>query len=190
MAGLFDIHSITVGPEKCTAVLGVTPGAPLMTSADLEATASVYYLAPGIAAQSCLGDTGSTFQDCMGHTELPHLLEHLTIEIMSKTGLAGKVVCGRTRALSPERGAELMGPDYAGRVFETDLSCPDDVLTVGALSSAVFIMEWAFLYRDQPAPDFPGTVGALAQLVEKLTGSARKRAPQVDEPAAAQGEQE
>lgn len=175
MAGLFDIHSITVGPEKCTVVLGVAPSAPLMTSDDLEGTASVYYLAPGIVDQACLGDAGKTFKACMGSTELPHLLEHLTIEIMSKTGLAGKVVCGRTRALSDERGAEVMGPDYAGRVFETDLSCPDDVLTVGALSSAVFIMEWAFLHRDQPTPDFEGTVEALAQLVGRLSGSARKQ---------------
>ena len=47
----------------------------LMTSEDVEATARVYYLAPAIAEHMCLGDAGSKFQDCMGHTELAHLLE-------------------------------------------------------------------------------------------------------------------
>lgn len=171
MAGLFDIRSITVGPEKCTATVAVVLGAPLMTSDDLEAAAAVYYLAPGIVDQACLGDASKTFKDCMGSTEIAHLLEHLTIEIMSKTGLAGKVVCGRTRTVSTERASELMGEQYAGRVFEIDLSCPDDVLAIGALSSAAFIMEWAFFHRDQPAPDFKGTVAALAQLVESLSGT-------------------
>lgn len=68
-----------------------------MTSEDVEATARVYYLAPAIAEHLCLGDAGSKFQDCMGHTELAHLLEHLTVEIMNETGLAGTISTGRTR---------------------------------------------------------------------------------------------
>ena len=161
MADLFNILKVTVGPKKLTARVLVNPGMPLMTSEDVEATARVYYLAPAIAEHMCLGDAGSKFQDCMGHTELAHLLEHLTVEIMNETGLAGGISSGRTRG--------VMGDD---RLFDVEISCPDDVLAVGALSSASFMMNWAYLHADQTPPDFPGTVAALASLVGSLRGEA------------------
>lgn len=159
MADLFTILKVTVGPKKLTARVLVNPGMPLFTSQDVEATARVYYLAPAIADHLCLGDAGSKFQDCMGNTELAHLLEHLTVEIMNETGLAGGISTGRTR--------NVMGDE---RLFDVELSCPDDVLTIGALSSASFMMNWAFLHHDQTPPDFAGTVGALTSLVCNLRG--------------------
>lgn len=161
MADLFNILKVTVGEKKLTARVLVNPGAPLYTSEDIEATARVYYLAPGIAEHACLGDAGAKFQDCMGDTEIAHLLEHLTVEIMTKTGLADGIVSGRTR-----------GVDADARLFDIELSCPDDVLAIGCLSSAVFMMQWAFLHADQTPPDFDGTVSALTALVTNLRGSA------------------
>ncbi len=157
MSNLFDITKVTIDADSLRARIVVKPDMPLLTSEDIEGTARVYYLAPGIAKHLCLGDTGKEFQDCMGDTEMPHLLEHLAVEIMNQTGLAGKIACGRTRAASDEE-----------RTFEVQLSCPDDALTIGALSSAAFMMDWAYLAPDTPAPDFPGTVGALKQLVLNL----------------------
>ena len=159
MADLFNILKVTVGPKKLTARVLVNPGMPLMTSEDVEATARVYYLAPAIAEHMCLGDAGSKFQDCMGHTELAHLLEHLTVEIMNETGLVDGISSGRTRG--------VMGDE---RLFDVEVSCPDDALAIGALSSASFMMNWAFLHADQTPPDFPGTVSALASLVMSLRG--------------------
>lgn len=184
MADLFNILKITVGAEKLCARVLVNPGMPLRTSEDIEATARVYYLAPAIAKHLCLGDTGREFQECMGDTELPHLLEHLSVEIMNETGLAGKVSCGRTRQVPGDE-----------RLFDVELSCPDDALTVGALSSAAFMMEWAFLHAQAPAPDFPGTVAALRKLALNLRGEEDDEAgaadaesdtdePAADEPAA------
>ena len=160
MADLFNILKVTIGPKKLTARVLVNPGMPLMTSEDVEATARVYYLAPAIAEHLCLGDAGSKFQDCMGHTELAHLLEHLTVEIMNETGLAGTISTGRTR--------NVMGDD---RLFDVEVSCPDDALAIGALSSATFMMNWAFLHHDQTPPDFAGTVAALTSLVRNLRGT-------------------
>lgn len=159
MAQLFNILKITVGKESLRARVLVNPGMPLRTSENIEATARVYYLAPAIAKHLCLGDAGSEFQECMGDTELAHLLEHVTVEIMNETGLAGQVSCGRTR---PVVGDE--------RLFDIELSCPDDALTVGSLSSATFMMDWAFLHPEAPAPDFAGTVAALRKLVLSLRG--------------------
>ena len=171
MASLFNIMKITVDAKKLRARVLVNPGMPVMTSEDIEATARVYYLAPAIAKHVCLGDAGREFQDCMGDTELAHLLEHLTVEILNETGLAGDISCGRTRGVAGDE-----------RLFEIELSCPDDVLTVGALSSAAFMMEWAFLHPEAAAPDFAGTVEALRQMVLALRGEAGADAVE-EEPA-------
>ena len=171
MASLFNIMKITVDDTKARVRVLVNPGMPLMTSEDIEATARVYYLAPAIAQHACFGDAGEKFQDCMGDTELAHLLEHLTVEIMNETGLAGDISSGRTRSVAEDP-----------RLFEIELSCPDDALTIGALSSASFMMEWAFLHPDVTAPDFVGTVEALRQLVLSLRGESEP-----DDGAAAEG---
>ena len=165
MAGLFNILKVTVSEDKICAHVLVNPGMPLMTSEDIEATARVYYLVPAIAKHLCLGDSGREFQDCMGQTELCHLLEHVTVELMNETGLAGGISCGRTRV-----------SEHDERVFEVELSCPDDALAIGALSSATFMMDWAYLHADQPAPDVDGTVAGLRNLVLGMRAEAEGKA--------------
>lgn len=166
MAGVFNILKVTVSEDKICAHVLVNPGMPLMTSEDIEATARVYYLVPAIAKHLCLGDSGREFQDCMGQTELCHLLEHVTVELMNETGLAGSISCGRTRV-----------SEHDERVFEVELSCPDDALAIGALSSATFMMDWAYLHADQPAPDVDGTVAGLRNLVLGMRAEAEGKDP-------------
>lgn len=166
MAGLFNILKVTVSEDKICAHVLVNPGMPLMTSEDIEATARVYYLVPAIAKHLCLGDSGREFQDCMGQTELCHLLEHVTVELMNETGLAGSISCGRTRV-----------SEHDERVFEIELSCPDDALAIGALSSATFMMDWAYLHADQPVPDVEGTVAGLRNLVLGMRAEAEGKDP-------------
>ena len=178
MAGLFNILKVTVSEDKICAQVLVNPGMPLMTSEDIEATARVYYLVPAIAKHLCLGDSGREFQDCMGQTELCHLLEHVTVELMNETGLAGSISCGRTRV-----------SEHDERVFEVELSCPDDALAIGALSSATFMMDWAYLHADQPAPDVEGTVAGLRNLVLGMRAEAEGKDPH-EAVAAANGEAE
>lgn len=178
MAGLFNILKVTVSEDKICAHVLVNPGMPLMTSEDIEATARVYYLVPAIAKHLCLGDSGREFQDCMGQTELCHLLEHVTVELMNETGLAGSISCGRTRV-----------SEHDERVFEVELSCPDDALAIGALSSATFMMDWAYLHADQPAPDVEGTVAGLRNLVLGMRAEAEGKDPH-EAVAAANGEGE
>ena len=176
MAGLFNILKVTVSEDKICAHVLVNPGMPLMTSEDIEATARVYYLVPAIAKHLCLGDSGREFQDCMGQTELCHLLEHVTVELMNETGLAGSISCGRTRV-----------GEHDERVFEIELSCPDDALAIGALSSATFMMDWAYLHADQPASDVEGTVAGLRNLVLGMRAEAEGKDPR-EAVAAANGE--
>lgn len=161
MAQLIDIQKVVVGPKDLTATVRVAEGAPLMTSEDVEATAHVYWLMPQIAQHACLGDAAPAFQDVMGDTELAHLLEHVTVELLARTNMAGDIPCGRTRATDD------------GRTWEVSFPCPDDVLVTGALSSAAWILQWAFAGADPATePDVDAIVEGLAQLVQAAYATA------------------
>ena len=153
MAQLIDITKVEVGPRNLEACVRVIPGAPLMTSEDIEATALVYNVMPHIADHACTGDAGSEFKDAMGNTEIAHLLEHVAVELMARAGSDGEIVCGRTRR-----------DDSDPRAFVIQLACPDDVLAIAALSSAAWIIDWAFTGGDGPVPDVDAIASGIAQL--------------------------
>jgi hypothetical protein len=157
MAQLIDIRRVEVGPKNLTARIRVAMSAPLMTSDDLEGTTRVYRLLPHIIDHVCLGDGGETFKDVMGDTEIAHLLEHVTVELLAQTDIAGDVPCGRTFTVTDEL-----------RTYDIELSCPDDVLVAGALSSAVWILQWAYSGGGDPVPDIDATVQGLVSLVQSL----------------------
>ena len=157
MAQVIEIQRVEVGPEYLTARVRVADDAPLMTSGDLRATTLVYNLLPHIVDHVCLGDAGETFKDCMGATELAHLLEHMTVELLAQTNIAGDITSGKTYPA-----------DDDPRAFEIQLTCTDDVLTAGALASAVWIIDWAFTGGADPAPDVAAIVEGLRGLVDSL----------------------
>ena len=157
MAQLIDIIRVVVGTEYLTATVHVSQDAPLMTSEDLEGTTRVYNLLPTIIDHACAGDRGSTFKDCMGDTELAHLLEHVTVELLARTNMVEEIIAGRTwRELAYDR------------TYSIQLPCADDVLVVAALSSAAWIVDWAFSGGVGPVPDVEATVAGLANLVQSL----------------------
>lgn len=157
MAQLIDIMRVVIGTEYLTATVQIAEDAPLMTSEDLEGTTRVYNLLPTIINHACMGDAGATFKDCMGDTELAHLLEHVTVELLARTNLVDQVVAGRTwRELAYDR------------TYSIRLDCVDDVLVAGALSSAVWIMDWAFSGGKGSVPDVDATVGGLVELIQSL----------------------
>ncbi|MBR2682482.1 MAG: hypothetical protein IKE22_04350, partial [Atopobiaceae bacterium] len=169
MAQLIDIRKVEIGPKHLTARVRVAMAAPLMTSDDLEGTTRVYRLLPHIIEHVCLGDGGQTFKDVMGDTEIAHLLEHVTVEILAQSDIAGDVPCGRTYEVEGER-----------RTYDIEFPCPDDVLVIGALSSAVWILQWAYTGGGEPAPDVDATVRGLVELVQSLP-EPEPPAPSIDE---------
>ena len=155
MAQLFDIQKVTVGPRNLEAVVALAPSAPVMTSDDIEATAHVFDLLPGLMDHICLGDSSERFTEVAGNTELAHLLEHVTVELLAQTDVAGDISSGRTTQLGDRR-------------YQITLACSDDVLVAGALSSAVWILQWAFSGAGDPKPDVAATVEGLVALVKSL----------------------
>ncbi len=152
---LFDIQKVTVGPRNLTARVRLANDAPVKTSEDLEGTNRVYQLMPQIVDHACVSAQGDTFRDALGDTELAHLLEHVTVELMARLGVED-VSAGNTAETDEDR------------VWDVTLSCPNDVLVLGALSSAAWIMEWAYSGGEGPAPDIDHTVSGLRELVKNL----------------------
>ena len=159
MAQLVEIKKVTVGPRDLDALVEIAPNGPLMTSEDIEATARVFHLMPELADHVCMGDSGRLFRDCMGHTELAHLLEHMTVELLARTNIAGDITCGRTY---PVAGNE--------RAFDVVFPCSDDVLVTSALSSAAWILQWAFTGGGEPKPDVDAIVDGIVGLVQSVSG--------------------
>ena len=156
MAQLFDIEKVTIGARTLVARVTLAEGAPLMTGEDLDATARVFDLLPGLMEHVCLGDASSRFVDVVENTELAHLLEHVSVELLAQTDIAGDITSGQTVAVGE-------------RTFEITLGCPDDVLVAGALSSAVWILQWAYSGGGDPRPDVEAIVGGLVALVGSVS---------------------
>lgn len=165
MAQLIDIRRVAVAPKHFTARVTIANGGPLMTDEDLVGTTHVYNLLPQIVDHACLGDSGETFRDVMGSTEVAHLLEHVTIELVARTGLGGDVSCGRTWEVTGEP-----------RTYDVQLACPDDVLVASALSSAAWILQWAYSGGADPKPDVEAIVSGIRDLVENAEQIAEREA--------------
>ena len=171
MAQLIVIRKVVVGAQYLTATVQVAPDGPLYTSEDLEATTRIYNLMPSIVDQACMGDGGTVFRDVMGDTEVAHLLEHVTIELLARTNLAGDVSVGRTWLVDEPR-----------RLYDVQLACPDDALVAGALSSAVWLGNWAFAGGGAPVPDVDATVAVLVSLVSGLVAPGEQEPDGLDAP--------
>ena len=170
MAQLFDIRKVTVGPRTLEAEVALSPSAPVMTSDDPAGTELVLGLMPHLADHLCLGDTAPSFGDVIAQTELAHLLEHVTVELLAQTDVAGDISSGQTTQL--DEG-----------LYQISLACPDDVLVAGALSSAVWILQWAYSGGGDPQPDVQAIASGLADLVASLApDDDAPEAPEADEP--------
>jgi non-heme chloroperoxidase len=178
MGQLIDIRRVEIGPRTLTATVHVAEGGPVLTSDDPEGTNRVLALLPGVERHACVGDASARFGDVARDTEVAHLLEHVSVELMALTELGGDIARGRTRAAD--------GP----REWLVELDCPDDVLTSACLSSAAWVLDWAYSGGADPVPDIEATVSGLVRLVGSLnaTEGDAADAPAGEAPSAADGD--
>ena len=166
MAQLISIKKVVVGPKNLTATVEFSAKAPRLTSENAEATERVLELLPGLSEHLCLGDADARFGLVANDTEVAHLLEHVTVELLALTNLAGDVSSGKTSLVDSRRG-----------LYEIILACPDDVLVAASLSSAVWLLNWAYGNQDEADPDINAIVSGLVALIQGLDGE------KIDEPA-------
>lgn len=162
MSQLFAIKKVCIDSEKLSAHVFLSKEAPYKTSEAAEGTQKIVELFPQIKDHACIGDKGASFGEGVPDTDLGHLLEHITLELMSKASEKEGISSGRTRDLEDGRG------------FELELACPDDVLCAGALSSAVWILNWAYSNEERPRPDVEGIISGLHELLRSLSSSSEE----------------
>lgn len=174
MAQLFEFKKVVIGPRNLDAEVWLGADAPVMTSDDPEGTKRVMALMPELADHVCLGDASEHFGGVVENTELAHLLEHVSVELLARTNIAGDVSTGQTIELfdvasdaheSEPETADTVQPAHAYRIT---LSCPDDVLVTGALSSAAWILQWAYTGGAAPEPDVEAIADGLVDLVASV----------------------
>lgn len=159
MAQLISIKKVVVGPKNLTATVEFSAKAPRLTSENAEATERVLELLPGLSEHLCLGDADARFGLVANDTEVAHLLEHVTVELLALTNLAGDVSSGKTSLVDSRRG-----------LYEIILACPDDVLVAASLSSAIWLLNWAYGNQDEADPDINAIVSGLVALIQSLDG--------------------
>ena len=159
MAQLISIKKVVVGPKNLTATVELSAKAPRLTSENPEATERVLELLPGLSNHLCLGDADARFGLVAKDTEVAHLLEHVTVELLALTNLAGDVTSGKTSLVDSRRG-----------LYEIILACPDDVLVAASLSSAVWLINWAYGNQEDADPDINAIVSGLVALIQSLDG--------------------
>ena len=157
MAQLISIKKVVVGPKNLTATVEFSAKAPRLTSENAEATERVLELLPGLSEHLCLGDADARFGLVAKDTEVAHLLEHVTVELLALTNLAGDVASGKTSLVDSRRG-----------LYEIILACPDDVLVAASLSSAVWLLNWAYGNQEDADPDINAIVSGLVALIQGL----------------------
>ena len=159
MAQLISIKKVVVGPKNLTATVEFSAKAPRLTSENAEATERVLELLPGLSEHLCLGDADARFGLVANDTEVAHLLEHVTVELLALTNLAGDMSSGKTSLVDSRRG-----------LYEIILACPDDVLVAASLSSAVWLLNWAYGNQEDADPDINAIVPGLVALIQGLDG--------------------
>lgn len=75
------IERLTVRAGRLVCDVAVAPGAARMTSPQLAERIRAAF--PNVARHACVNDEGPTFGAVMDHTSLPHLLEHLVIDLQT-----------------------------------------------------------------------------------------------------------
>lgn len=156
-SSVISLKKVAIDAKKFVATIELSPKAPLMTCDDLEATTRIYNLFPAIINHVCMGDASDTFKDVMGNTELAHLLEHVCVELLAQTNLAGDISAGKTFIAQEDT-----------RTYTLEFICNDDVLVTAAFSSAIWIMNWAFAGARGTKPNVEAIVSGLCALIDSL----------------------
>jgi hypothetical protein len=119
------------------------PDEPLRTTPEVAARA--LELLPGLARHSCENDTGKTFPEELADTEVAHLFEHVTLELMAEAG--------SPRTL---RGETTWDFERDGRgTFHVSLECDDERRCRHAVKAATAVVR-AAIEGGKP-PDMPLT---------------------------------
>ena len=120
------IEKVEVGPERVEAIVRLGPGVPMRTSAVPGLADAVVGALPGIGRHRCECGSARGIIAELADTEVPHLLEHVALEIMALSG-SPRSLAGNT---SWDFSADGRG------VFHIVLEYDDDLVALASLTEA------------------------------------------------------
>lgn len=119
---------IAIQRDRAVIHVAMAPGAPhYMTSEMAERALALF---PSLAIHTCINDKGPTFGDVIAETSIPHLLEHIVVDLQV-----------RAEKKPPQEGAVYTGKTEwtyeAGGLARIEVSYADDLVVLGALKDAL-----------------------------------------------------
>lgn len=151
------VESVEIGPASIVAVLRFDPGEPMRSSEVPHLAEALVRALPGLKGHRCENGADLTFLQEAADTEIAHLVEHATLEIMAMAG-------------SPDTLRGSTEWDFArdGRgAFRVTAECDDDLVALGALRCAAEVV--GAVASGDEAPD----AGAEARRLRALRGSSQ-----------------
>ena len=135
-APALSVERLTVRDDRIVCDLLLSPEAPRRTTPAMAARVQEAF--PGIGHHACVNGEGDVFAAVIDHTSLPHLLEHLVIDLQAHAASAN-LPAGGAAARRP--GPVFVGTtdfvDDACTRARVELSFVDDLVALRAINEAL-----------------------------------------------------
>ncbi|PKQ38077.1 MAG: hypothetical protein CVT59_02275 [Actinobacteria bacterium HGW-Actinobacteria-1] len=135
------VHSVTVCADRIDVIVDVGDAEALRTTSDAAIAERAIALLPGLEEHACKNGDERTFAEEIGDTEVPHLFEHVVMELMAKAG--------SPRSLRGETSWDFRRDGHG--IFRVSFEYDDDLVCLGAIKAASKVM--SYITGTGPAPD-------------------------------------
>lgn len=146
------VHSVTVCPDRIDVVVHIQSAQVMRTSLDEAIAERALAVLPGLAGHRCFNGAGKTFSEEIADTEVPHLFEHVVLELMAEAG--------SPRSLKGETAWDFKR-DGRG-VFRVSLEYDDDLVCLGAIKIADQVV--CYILEGGEVPDVQTEARHLTEL--------------------------
>lgn len=129
---LLKIEKVTVRTGRLAVIVRLAPGAPRYATPQVAARLRERF--PTLPLHACVNEVGDTFGSVMDSTSLPHVLEHLVIDLQVRAHAneSAPTFVGTTEWLDEAAGTALVQVSFA-----------DDLIALRALRDAADILNQA-----------------------------------------------
>lgn len=128
------VQRIIVRKDRVVCYVALAPSAPRVTTPDIARR--LIERVPTLPLHECINDVGPTFGDVIAHTSLPHVLEHLTIDLQTQQAAQSDDLRMRARTF---RGTTEWINIGEGRA-KIELDYAEDLMVLRALTDSVAIL--------------------------------------------------
>lgn len=154
-----QVHAVTVCPDRVDVIVGIDEAGVMRTSTAPGVADRAMRLLPGLERHLCDNGSDKTFAEEIADTEVPHLFEHVVMELMAQAG--------SPRSLRGETSWDFRH-DGKG-VFRVSVEYDDDFVCLGSIKLANRVI--GYLLDDGEAPDVAGETARLRGIRDRARAS-------------------